>query len=52
MNIWAEMAAHFMVATGIDGFGLDIEGAIYTLLAANSTGEWATMALVFALCEK
>ena len=37
MHIWVEMAAHFMVEAGIDGFGLDIEGPIYTLLDANSS---------------
>ena len=31
-DIWIEMAVHFMVASGIDGFALDIEGPIYNLM--------------------
>ena len=41
MHIWTEMAAHWMAATGIDGFGLDIEGDIYTLMDANSSARAA-----------
>ena len=41
MQIWAEMLAHFMVSSGIDGFGLDIEGPILQLMAANSSARAA-----------
>jgi hypothetical protein len=49
MHVWAEMAAHFMAATGIDGFGLDIEGEIYTLLDGNSTARAAFTAMLVTL---
>ena len=32
---------HFMVASGIDGFGLDIEGDIYTLVSQNASARVA-----------
>ena len=48
-HIWAEMAANFMTAAGIDGFGLDIEGPIYTLLGANSSARAALTATLVAL---
>lgn len=35
-DIWIEMAVHFMVASGIDGFGLDIEGPIYGLMVSSA----------------
>ena len=47
MVIWAEAAAHFMVSAGIDGFSLDLEGPIYTLMDTNATARTAlTAALV------
>eukprot|EP01052_Picozoa_sp_SAG31_P027524 SAG31_NODE_2582_length_5436_cov_1.573356_11_plen_244_part_00 len=43
-DVWIEMAVQFMLASGIDGFGLDIEGSIYTLMSSSGAAREALTA--------
>ena len=52
MHTWIELLAHFMVASGIDGFSLDIEGPILQLLEVNATARDALVTMLTKLKER